>query len=342
MDRSRFRLFGYHTSHTEDGETEVARRSFDQFSDKLPFNELCTTILGDRLDVLIYPGLGMDQDTWQMAALRLAPIQCTSWGHPITSGLPTIDYFLSSDLMEPENAAEHYCETLVRLPNLSIHYTKPDAKSLVLRREDFGLAADAVVYFCPQSLQKYLPQNDALLIEIARRVPSAKFVFLANGPSAVSAFLMDRLHRAFAQANLIGTDHLLLIAALDSDQFQAMSQIVDVLLDTPDWSGCNSSLELLAHGLPVVTLPGEFMRGRHTMAILRMMAMEELIANTPEAYVDLAVRLGSEPVWRKALQARIQASYPQACGDMAAVRGLEQFLESAVARYQSERQTSAP
>ena len=278
----------------------------------------------------------MDQDTWQMAALRLAPIQCTSWGHPITSGLPSIDYFLSSDLMELPDAAEHYSEKLVRLPNLSIHYSLPSVEPVRLTRKEFGLAEDAVIYFCPQSLQKYLPQNDALLAEIARRVPLAKFVFLANGPAAVSRFSMDRLQREFAQAGLPGDDHLVLIRPLNSEQFQAMSHIADVLLDTPDWSGCNSTLELLAHGLPVVTLPGEFMRGRHTLAILRMMGMDELIAATPEAYVDLAVRLGTDPVWRKEVRARISASYSRVCHDLTAVRGLEKFLKDAVEQYRGE------
>jgi predicted O-linked N-acetylglucosamine transferase (SPINDLY family) len=336
MDRSRFRLFGYHTGHVADGETERARRSFDHFYDKRPFREFCRTILADQLDVLIYPGLGMDQDTWQMAALRLAPVQCTSWGHPITSGLPTVDYFLSSDLMEPPDAAGHYSEKLVRLPNLSIHYTLPVAKPIPLTRKQFGWPEDAVLFFCPQSLQKYLPQNDTLLVEIARQLPLAKFVFLANGPAAVPAFLMNRLERAFAQAGMNGKDHLVLIPALDSDQFQAMHGIVDVLLDTPDWSGCNSSLELLAHGLPVVTLPGQFMRGRHTLAILRMMGMDELIAATPEAYVSLAVRLGSDPDWRKQLRARIVDSYPGVCSDVSAVRGLEKFLVDAVAQQRGE------
>jgi predicted O-linked N-acetylglucosamine transferase (SPINDLY family) len=128
----------------------------------------------------------------------------------------------------------------------------------------------------------------------------------------------------------------MLIPTLDSDQFQAMSQIVDVLLDTPDWSGCNSTLELLAHGLPVVTLPGRFMRGRHTLAILRMIRMDELIAATPQAYVDLAVRLGTDPLWRKDVRERIVSRYPDACGDLTAVRGLEAFLEDAVMRHRTE------
>ena len=56
-----------------------------------------------------------------LAAQRLAPVQCSSWGHPETSGFPTIDYFLSSELMEPRNGKDHYSEELVLLPNLSVY-----------------------------------------------------------------------------------------------------------------------------------------------------------------------------------------------------------------------------
>lgn len=79
------------------------------------------------------------------------------------------------------------------------------------------------------------------------------------------------------------------------------------------------------------------MRGRHTLAILRMMGIDELIAATPEAYVALAVRLGTDLVWRKEVRARISAGYSRVCDDPAAVRGLEKFLMDAVEQYRSER-----
>src|SRR6202042_3454456 len=60
------------------------------------------------LDVLIYTDIGMAGKNYQYASMRLAPVQCTAWGRPVTSGLPTIDYYLSSELMEPENGQEHY------------------------------------------------------------------------------------------------------------------------------------------------------------------------------------------------------------------------------------------
>ena len=87
----------------------------------------------------------MDKVSAQLAAQRLAAVQCASWGHPVSSGFPTIDYFISSDLMEPTRAAAHYSERLIRLPNLSIYYEPADAPRIGLDRAQLGLRSGAVV-----------------------------------------------------------------------------------------------------------------------------------------------------------------------------------------------------
>ncbi len=117
-------------------------------------------ILSDAPHVLIYPGLFMDPRSAQLAAQRLTPVQCNSWGHPDTSGMQTMDYYLSSDLMEPTDAEDHYTERLVRLPNLSIYYEPLDQNSPNVTRQQLGIASDAVAFWCGQSLYKYLPEFD--------------------------------------------------------------------------------------------------------------------------------------------------------------------------------------
>src|SRR2546426_1161111 len=114
IDRSRLEIHGYYTGHQEDRATVAARRACKQFVEGLPFDALAKTIRSDSLHVLIFPEIGMDPVTTKLATLRLAPVQCNSWGHPITSGMPTMDYYLSSDLMEPADGQEHYTEELVR------------------------------------------------------------------------------------------------------------------------------------------------------------------------------------------------------------------------------------
>jgi predicted O-linked N-acetylglucosamine transferase (SPINDLY family) len=130
----------------------------------------------------------MDPPTMQMAGLRLAPIQCVAWGHPVTTGLPSIDYFLSSELMERENPQEHYSGKLILLPNIGVTYPKPYIPPIVKSRSDYSLSNNDVIYLCCQAPFKYLPQYDFILAETAHRIPQAKFVFLRG------TVLKSRLH----------------------------------------------------------------------------------------------------------------------------------------------------
>jgi predicted O-linked N-acetylglucosamine transferase (SPINDLY family) len=101
--------------------------------------------LADNLDILVFLDIGMTPITTQMAGLRLAPIQCLTWGHPITSGIPTIDYFLSSELMEPENCQTHYTEKLILLPKISICYPQPKLPQKRENRSFFQLPSEAII-----------------------------------------------------------------------------------------------------------------------------------------------------------------------------------------------------
>src|SRR6185437_8243427 len=66
-------------------------------------------------DILLYADIGMDLLSYYLAFARLAPVQCTTWGHPVTSGISQIDYFISSQELEPADADSHYSEKLVKL-----------------------------------------------------------------------------------------------------------------------------------------------------------------------------------------------------------------------------------
>ena len=126
LDRGLFELTAFHTGAICDGETDLARRLFDNFVQG-PFSveSWRQRIIEFRPHALIYPEVGMDPTVAQLAALRLAPAQYASWGHPSTTGYPTIDFYLSSDVMEPANGCDHYSETMVRLPGLSTAFYLP-------------------------------------------------------------------------------------------------------------------------------------------------------------------------------------------------------------------------
>ena len=283
--------------------------------------------------MLIYPGLLMDNMALPLAAQRLSPVQCTSWGHPETSGLPTVDYFLSSDSMEPPEAVAHYTEQLVRLPNLSIYYEPVVTEQVAVSRAELGLRADAAAFWCGQSLFKYLPQFDGVFARIAKAAPHCQFVFLRHGGGApVNELFEARLTQAFAALGLQASDHCVFLGRLSQSKFVAAIGQCDVFLDSIGWSGCNSALESLPHHLPIVTLAGGTMRGRHSAAILATMGVTDTIAETVDDYVAIAARLANDQAQCQALGARMREAEPKVYRDRACITALEDFLEHAARR----------
>jgi predicted O-linked N-acetylglucosamine transferase (SPINDLY family) len=100
----------------------------------------------------------------------------------------------------------------------------------------------------------------------------------------------------------------------------------DVLLDTPVWSGGKTSLEGLSCGLPLVTLPGDFMRGRHAFAMLKMIGIEDTIAQDVDHYVDIAVRLGTDPDFYREMRKEISNRSYRLFDDLSVPRALEKFF----------------
>jgi protein O-GlcNAc transferase len=342
LNRSEFELFGYYTDTTRDRETVRAAKVFDKFTQgPLQLEQWCELIQKDKLHILIFPEFGMDPITVQLGCLRLAPIQMTSWGHPETSGLPTIDYYLSSDLMEPENAPEHYTEKLVRLPNLSIHYTPLAIEIQEVNKEEISIKNDETMFWCCQSLFKYLPQHDDVFPRIASDLGSCKFVFVQyNKGEYVTEVFQERLSSAFQKLGLNYQDYCIFLAPMNTVTFASRSAIADVFLDSIGWSGCNSTLEALAHNIPVVTLPGDLMRGRHSMAILKMMGIEETIAQTKDEYVQMAVRLGQDAEYRQQIKKQVAENKYKLYRDFKPVRALEDFILNAVGKSKSKKSGS--
>ena len=334
LDRTRFEVFGYHTGVKTDAETKLATALCNRFvQGPLSICAWRQTILSDAPHVLIYPEVGMDPISAQLAAQRLAPTQCNSWGHPDTSGFPTLDYYLSSDLMEPPNGQDHYTERLIRLPNLSIYYDEPDAQPIARRCEDLGLCPQDTKFWCGQSLFKYLPQYDSVFPRIAREVDKCRFVFIQHHRSTyVTEMFYKRLENSFANFGLRSDDYCLFLPQLRPQQFVAAIGQCDILLDSIGWSGCNSTLESLPHDLPIVTMSGTLMRGRHGMAILKMMGVTETITETMDDYISTAVRLAREVSWRIQIKSKIAKQKYRLYRDRSCISELESFLTQVARR----------
>ena len=296
----------------------------------MPLEAWRNEILADAPHVLIYPGLLMDELSLQLAAQRLAPVQCNSLGHPETSGLPTIDYFLTSDLMEPADAAEHYTERLVRLPNISIYYEPLATSPVRITRGELGMRPDALVFWSGQSLYKFLPQYDFVFATIAKFVGNCQFVFIKHAKeAAVVDLFRRRLDFVFSERGLTASDHCLFIESLTTDRYVAAMGNCDIFLDSIGWSGFNSTMESLVHNLPIVALRGALMRGRHSTAILNRIGVGETVADSIDEYVLIATKLATKSRERRRISLEIDGNKHRVYRDRDCIARLEDFIENA-------------
>jgi predicted O-linked N-acetylglucosamine transferase (SPINDLY family) len=270
----------------------------------------------------------MDALTSQLACLRLAPIQIASWGHPETTGLPTIDYYLSAELFEDESSQDAYTETLVKLPNLGCHYSKPSLTTTKFDFERLGINSDQPILICPGVPFKYAPQHDWILVEIAKRLVKCKLIFFTHENNHLSEIFKARLEKIFIESNLIFDDYVVFIPWLKPEDFHGLMKYADVFLDTIGFSGFNTAMQAVDCALPIVTRRGKFMRGRFASGILKRIGMLELIAGNDEEYVEIVIRLVKDELYRSQVVRKIIAARDILYDDSEAIRGFEEFLIS--------------
>jgi predicted O-linked N-acetylglucosamine transferase (SPINDLY family) len=337
IDRSRFALTGYHTRDERDDETAAASRMFDRFhAGWAPLSVWLDRIAAEAPHVLIYPELGADQTALQLAALPLAPVQCTTWGQPVTSGLPTIGHFLSAAALEPPDAAGGYQERLVRLPGqgtvldeyaLSWGEPLPETDSWA----PFDLPDTAVRVLCCQPMQRYQPDHDDVFPRIACAMPEVQFVFVMQDERRRD-LLWRRLYLAFRAHDLPAEQHCRFTPAPGPAALSALIRDSHVQFDTIGWSGAETALDAIRHGVPVVTLPARSLRSRHASALLRGAGVADTIVDSVPHLIAQMMRLGQDQAYRRDVSIRLRAGAPRLFGDPAPVRALEAFLTTEVAR----------
>lgn len=331
LDARRFETFVYYTNHLVANDTRVIAAAASTYRHVAgwPLEAIARQVRSDELDILVYPEVGMYPSALPLASLRLAPVQCAGWGHPTTTGLPEMDWYVSCEAMEPAGAQAHYTERLGLLSGLGTRYALPQAGAAA-SRADFCLPEGKTLYLVPQSLFKIHPDNDALIAEVLSRDPNGIAVMFSSNRAKLSQTFEARLGGALAARGLeIARRVRFLQPSLQHAEYLRLNQVCDLMLDTLHWSGGNTSLDAIASGLPVVTMPGELMRGRQSRAMLEMMGVDELVVGDAEAYVDTALALGMDVERRRALSERIAAARGVLFERDEPVRALEDFLERA-------------
>jgi predicted O-linked N-acetylglucosamine transferase (SPINDLY family) len=283
------------------------------------------TLAAQRFDVLFYPDIGMNSYQAMLAHARLAPLQCTHFGHPETNGIPTVDWWISVDALEPPDAAEHYSERLHLLrgvPQFSYYY-RPPLPAPLKTRTDYGFGDDEHLLICPQYLFKVHPDFDPILERILREDPKARILFTRSPVAHWSEVILRRLERRMGRL----VERITCLPGLAMPDLMNLERVCDAVLDTLHFNGYNTTLEAWSAGAPVVTMAGRFQRGMHTAGMYRFMGMEDLVAEDGADYVRLVRRLCEDAAFNQAMRREIAQRCDVLFENMDVVREYERFFE---------------
>lgn len=288
-------LFCYNLGDEEDDATE----SFAQLGtyrhlplDQDNLEQVVTAVRADQLDLLLFTDVGMHAPSRVLAYFRLATVQAAAWGHPVTTGSGVMDFYLSGAGMEDASSQEWYSERLVLLPGTGLVYANPELppKEDDLR-QDLHLPSQSPLLLSLQSTFKYHPAFDLIYARILEDAPEACCVLVDHmGHRGLGQKLRSRLASAGSDPDAL-LDRFRLLQRIPHHTYVSLFCEAHHVLDTPGWNGGNSSFQSLSMGCPVVTLRGDSMRGRHTVAMLEIIELPVLIAHSIDEYVALSHRL---------------------------------------------------
>lgn len=277
------------------------------------------------LDLVIYPELGMDQRLFAAAATGLGRRQWMAWGHPVTSGLPNLSHYLTCGDMEPANAQSTYRETLLPLPGLGTRFALPPAP-VRKSRSELGLP-EGKLAVVPQSIFKVLPINDPIYAQLLDGDGDLRIAFFGADLTAHAARFRERLARAVGPA---AAKRLHFLPELSRIGFLETIAACDLMIDTLGWSGGNSALDALRSGLPIVTCPGEFMRGRQCATMLRLLGVQGAEASSADALARLALQRIGDTDFRADFRSRVERGLDDLVNDAACDRALMTHIENAI------------
>jgi len=273
------------------------------------------TILRDEVDALVFPEPQGSPLLLLTAALRCAPVQCAGYGNPLTTGLPSMDYFLSPDAAEVSSPTSHYRERVVRLAGMGTRIAPPpdvNPRSLA----DFGLTEGPRYCLISQQLQKWSPTFVDAVITLLQRDSNTRIVRFPHGSAGVSSAAFDDMLAArCADAGLAMAERVLTLPWLSWADFLALHRHMQVSLDTWPFGGGSTTVDALSQSLPVVTRSGLFLRGRQSTGLLRLAGLDSLAVDTPAQFVERAIEVARSPHEFMAARQQTDTSVLHASGE---------------------------
>ena len=292
LDKNKFDVFLFHSEKTKK-DSWFDEFFFLEIKSKIKnfilpkkINDKIKLISEQNLDIVFYPDIGMSTEFYFLSFMRFAKNQITTWGHPITTGNNSIDYFFSSKLIEKKDSQKFYSEKLLLSNYLPMYFYEPK----ISKRLSEDQMVNKNLYFCSQSLIKIHPHFDEILKKILEKDKKAKILFIKDKKE----ILEKKLKKRFKKIIKFDSDRIEFLDWMNNDDYINLCGKSSVLLDTLYFGAGNSFHESMVYGTPTITMPGDSLKSRIVLGAYNQMKIEDPpIVESIDEYVEKAVELAN-------------------------------------------------
>ena len=277
-----------------------------------------------RFDIIIYPEIGMCPVNRYIAFSRLAPIQITTWGHSDTSGLPHIDYYISSKYFNTPEDQSYYSEKLLLFDSLGTYYydisryleyvnsTPTNIRESIIEKTG---VANPNIYGCLQIFFKLHPIFVRMVNLILDIDKNAVIMLLSTKPDNPEySYINDYIDKQFKHK-----DRLYVVETAPYIEYTNYIRSCDVILDYYPFGGFNSTIESFSLGKIVITRPGKRISGKFTQGLYNKMGITEFICHSEHEYAHKAIEYASNPNKRSIYQNLIRENLSKVFEDIDSV-----------------------
>jgi predicted O-linked N-acetylglucosamine transferase (SPINDLY family) len=319
-DRGEVEVYCYAEVAQPDAVTERLKGEAEHWRSTVGLTDeaLARQIHADGIDILVDLAGHTAHNRLPAFAYRPAPVQVTYLGYCTTTGLETMDYWITDAVLTPEATVERTVEEIWRLPRCWLSYRPdPQAPAVLERPSDAPLTFGSF-----NNLSKLTDRVVSVWSEILQAVPGARLLLKTR--ELTSEWARGRTFRQFVQRGI--SEQQLEMRAASADYLNEYGE-VDIVLDPFPRTGGATTADALWMGVPVVTLAGGRMIERQGASMLTAVGLPELIAGSEADYIAKAVALARDPGRRAALRAGLRPL--MAASELCDKRGLAAALETA-------------
>lgn len=293
-------------------------------------------IAAEQLDIIV-SGPSVAAIFFPMMA-RLARLQMVLLEPNWTDGLTNADYYISWKPAEPEDTSRFYKSNVALLDHPPYFIERHPVQEVSDRakcelRCRFYLGETDRIYLCANTPPKIHPRMDEVFRKLLQSDPEGSLVIL-RGDYPPAKTLRSRLHHELGKL----AERVVFLPTLKQEDAHTLLLTADACLDSFPLCGMSSSFDAAMLGVPIVTLPAPIPFGRWTASIYDYIGMTGLTAKDEDEYLQIALRLAKDPVWRKELGQELRQKAQRFVESAASVDAFATFIAKSWERHGDGRQ----